>query len=138
MTRCPVDDKLISRFRGTWSEQGAFETQVFAYMKTFRFTGSPALYIECDVRMCHGRCPSQPCHWRNAKSVSKRSVGAPLGLTGPLGSSLGQVGAQLGGQGDGQAGQPTQAPALSENVNLFQSLRVLQEGESLDGVTSAN
>ncbi|XP_034256923.1 uncharacterized protein LOC117654416 [Thrips palmi] len=131
---CPVDDKLISRFRGTWSEQGAFETQVFAYMKTFRFTGSPALYIECDVRMCHGRCPSQPCHWRNAKSVSKRSVGEPLGLTGPLGAS------QTVGQTLGQTlGQPTQAPsALSENVNLFQSLRVLQEGESLDGVTSAN
>lgn len=55
--RCPVDDKLISRFRGSWSESGVFETQVFAYMKTFRFTGSPALYIECDVRMCHGRCP---------------------------------------------------------------------------------
>jgi len=55
--RCPVDDKLISRFRGSWSETGVFETQVFAYMKTFRFTGSPALYIECDVRMCHGRCP---------------------------------------------------------------------------------
>lgn len=54
---CPVDDKLISRFRGSWSETGVFETQVFAYMKTFRFTGSPALYIECDVRMCHGRCP---------------------------------------------------------------------------------
>lgn len=54
---CPVDDKLISRFRGSWSESGLFETQVFAYMKTFRFTGSPALYIECDVRMCHGRCP---------------------------------------------------------------------------------
>lgn len=55
--RCPVDDKLISRFRGSWSETGVYETQVFAYMKTFRFTGSPALYIECDVRMCHGRCP---------------------------------------------------------------------------------
>lgn len=55
--RCPVDDKLISRFRGSWSESGVFETQIFAYMKTFRFTGSPALYIECDVRMCHGRCP---------------------------------------------------------------------------------
>lgn len=55
--RCPADDKLISRFRGSWSESGVFETQVFAYMKTFRFTGSPALYIECDVRMCHGRCP---------------------------------------------------------------------------------
>lgn len=54
---CPVDDKLISRFRGSWSETGVYETQVFAYMKTFRFTGSPALYIECDVRMCHGRCP---------------------------------------------------------------------------------
>lgn len=54
---CPVDDKLISRFRGSWSDTGVYETQVYAYMKTFRFTGSPALYIECDVRMCHGRCP---------------------------------------------------------------------------------
>ena len=52
-----MDDKLISRFRGSWSDSGLFETQVYAYMKTFRFTGSPALYIECDVRMCHGRCP---------------------------------------------------------------------------------
>ncbi|XP_015610501.1 uncharacterized protein LOC107275166 isoform X1 [Cephus cinctus] len=102
---CPVDDKLISRFRGSWSESGLFETQVFAYMKTFRFTGSPALYIECDVRMCHGRCPSQPCHWRNAKNVAKRSVDA---LEGPT----------------------TAATSLSENVNLFQSLRVLQEGET--------
>ncbi|KAF3426982.1 hypothetical protein E2986_05213 [Frieseomelitta varia] len=102
---CPVDDKLISRFRGSWSESGLFETQVFAYMKTFRFTGSPALYIECDVRMCHGRCPSQPCHWRNAKNVAKRS--------------LPEI-----------AGSSTPATSLSENVNLFQSLRVLQEGEA--------
>ncbi|XP_068975414.1 uncharacterized protein [Bombus flavifrons] len=102
---CPVDDKLISRFRGSWSESGLFETQVFAYMKTFRFTGSPALYIECDVRMCHGRCPSQPCHWRNAKNVAKRS--------------LPEIG-----------GPSTPATSLSENVNLFQSLRVLQEGEA--------
>ncbi|XP_034947849.1 uncharacterized protein [Chelonus insularis] len=101
---CPVDDKLISRFRGSWSETGLFETQVFAYMKTFRFTGSPALYIECDVRMCHGRCPSQPCHWRNSKNVAKRS----LAIGGPT----------------------TPATSLSENVNLFQSLRVLQEGEA--------
>ncbi|XP_041981640.1 uncharacterized protein LOC121735039 [Aricia agestis] len=96
---CPVDDKLISRFRGSWSEAGVFETQVYAYMKTFRFTGSPALYIECDVRMCHGRCPSQPCHWRNMKSVRRRSA------------------------------EVTDAPRLSENISLFQSLRVLQEGE---------
>ncbi|CAF4875975.1 unnamed protein product [Pieris macdunnoughi] len=98
---CPVDDKLISRFRGSWSESGVFETQVYAYMKTFRFTGSPALYIECDVRMCHGRCPSQPCHWRNMKSVRRRSVEETASV----------------------------APRLSENISLFQSLRVLQEGE---------
>ncbi|KAL1513026.1 hypothetical protein ABEB36_002510 [Hypothenemus hampei] len=105
---CPVDDKLISRFRGSWSEAGVFETQVFAYMKTFRFTGSPALYIECDVRMCHGRCPSQPCHWRNVKNVRKRSI-----------------------EGSNSTSSTTPAPVpLSENVNLFQSLTVLQEGET--------
>lgn len=107
---CPVDDKLISRFRGSWSESGVYETQVFAYMKTFRFTGSPALYIECDVRMCHGRCPSQPCHWRNVKGVKKRSV-----------DSI----------------STTAQPSLSENINLFQSLRVLQEGET-DERTASN
>ncbi|XP_035789594.1 uncharacterized protein LOC118465446 isoform X2 [Anopheles albimanus] len=95
---CPVDDKLISRFRGSWSDTGVFETQVYAYMKTFRFTGSPALYIECDVRMCHGRCPSQPCHWRNLKGVSKR-----------------------------EAVQPKLNSTLSDNISLFQALRVLQE-----------
>ncbi|CAO1333845.1 unnamed protein product [Diamesa hyperborea] len=97
---CPVDDKLISRFRGSWSDSGIFETQVYAYMKTFRFTGSPALYIECDVRMCHGRCPSQPCHWRNLKGVTKRE--AP---TEPINSTL------------------------SDNISLFQSIRVLQDEE---------
>ncbi|XP_050294575.1 uncharacterized protein LOC126734841 isoform X2 [Anthonomus grandis grandis] len=103
---CPVDDKLISRFRGSWSETGVFETQVFAYMKTFRFTGSPALYIECDVRMCHGRCPSQACHWRNIKNVRKRRAIE-------------------------SGNSSTAAPIpLSENVNLFKSLTVLQEGET--------
>jgi hypothetical protein len=96
---CPVDDKLISRFRGSWSDSGIFETQVYAYMKTFRFTGSPALYIECDVRMCHGRCPSQPCHWRNLKGVSKRAV----------------------------TSEPPSNVTLSDNISLFQSLRVIQE-----------
>lgn len=47
----------MSPFRGTWSHTNLYETQVYAYLKTFRFTGSPALYIECDVRMCHGQCP---------------------------------------------------------------------------------
>ncbi|XP_023159628.2 uncharacterized protein LOC111591930 [Drosophila hydei] len=118
---CPVDDKLISRFRGSWSDSGVFETQVYAYMKTFRFTGSPALYIECDVRMCHGRCPSQPCHWRNLKAVTKRDT-----------SNMTATNLSLPPLSDA-AIEATESPAqasLSENVNLFQSLRVLQEGES--------
>lgn len=49
---------------------------------------------------------SQPCHWRNAKNVVKRSVPEMIG------------------------GPSTPATSLSENVNLFQSLRVLQEGEA--------
>ncbi|TDG53364.1 hypothetical protein AWZ03_000179 [Drosophila navojoa] len=118
---CPVDDKLISRFRGSWSDSGVFETQVYAYMKTFRFTGSPALYIECDVRMCHGRCPSQPCHWRNLKAVTKRDT-----------SNMTATNLSLPPLSDAEV-EATESPAqasLSENVNLFQSLRVLQEGET--------
>lgn len=69
---CPVDDKLISPFRGSWSDSGVYETQVYAYLKTFRFTGSPALYIECDVRMCHGRCPVSVSVWRSYNSKIMR------------------------------------------------------------------
>ena len=55
---CPVDTKLISKFQGSWGMSNSmYETVVFAHMKTFRFTGTPALYIECDIRMCHGKCP---------------------------------------------------------------------------------
>lgn len=46
---------------------------------------------------------NQPCHWRNSKSVKKRSADTV---------------------------NDTQSPGLSENINLFQSLRVLQEGET--------
>ncbi|XP_046402964.1 uncharacterized protein LOC124168740 [Ischnura elegans] len=148
---CPVDEKLISRFRGSWSEGGVFETQVFAYMKTFRFTGSPALYIECDVRMCHGRCPSQPCHWRNAKGSRRRrrrSSGAHT-LTAVVSSSTQTSSPAIIApttQGESTAvssalastaspSLSSTAPpegALSENLSLFQSLRVLQEGEDGD------
>nr|XP_044250616.1 uncharacterized protein LOC108068885 [Drosophila takahashii] len=119
---CPVDDKLISRFRGSWSDSGVYETQVYAYMKTFRFTGSPALYIECDVRMCHGRCPSQPCHWRNLKAVTKRDTSnmTATNLSIP----------PLSADGEGLTTENPPSNSLSENVNLFQSLRVLQEGET--------
>ena len=55
---CPVDTKLISKFQGSWGMANSmYETVIYAHMKTFRFTGTPALYIECDIRMCHGRCP---------------------------------------------------------------------------------
>ena len=53
---------------------------------------------------------SQPCHWRNAKTLTKRSILSP-----------------------------TLAPtsqALSENVSLFQSLRVLQDGEATESEAS--
>nr|NP_647901.1 uncharacterized protein Dmel_CG15020 [Drosophila melanogaster]AAF47899.1 uncharacterized protein Dmel_CG15020 [Drosophila melanogaster] len=119
---CPVDDKLISRFRGSWSDSGVYETQVYAYMKTFRFTGSPALYIECDVRMCHGRCPSQPCHWRNLKAVTKRDTSNMTATNISI--------PPLSADGEGLTTESPTANSLSENVNLFQSLRVLQEGET--------
>ena len=55
---CPQDDKIMSKFQGTWGMDGSvYQTVVYAHMKTFRFTGTPALYVECDIRMCHGRCP---------------------------------------------------------------------------------
>ena len=55
---CPYDDKIMSKFQGTWGMDGSvYQTVVYAHMKTFRFTGTPALYVECDIRMCHGRCP---------------------------------------------------------------------------------
>ena len=60
---CPVDEKLISRFQGTWGmTNNMYDTLVYAHMKTFRFTGTPALYIECDIRMCHGKCPVRNLH----------------------------------------------------------------------------
>lgn len=48
---------------------------------------------------------SQPCHWRNVKNLRKRSIA------------------------DNNSSLVT-PPSLSENLNLFQSLRVLQEGET--------
>ena len=60
---CPIDEKLISRFQGTWGmTDNMYDTLIYAHMKTFRFTGTPALYIECDIRMCHGKCPVSSFH----------------------------------------------------------------------------
>ncbi|KOB76467.1 Uncharacterized protein OBRU01_05706 [Operophtera brumata] len=59
---CPVDDKLISRFRGSWSESGVFETQ------------------------------SQPCHWRNMKSVKPPKEGQTCMKTSALSAIMASCG----------------------------------------------
>ncbi|XP_076053513.1 uncharacterized protein LOC143032531 [Oratosquilla oratoria] len=107
---CPVDEKLISHFEGTLSSEGIYETQVYAFMKTFRFTGSPALYIECDVRMCHGDCPSQACHWRQGKR-ERRSLG----------------------EESGHSKTPSITPNISESLNLFQALQVVRDDQAPSG-----
>ncbi|KAL3205036.1 hypothetical protein MRX96_011354 [Rhipicephalus microplus] len=38
--------------------------------EAFRFTGSRALYVECDVHMCHSSCPTQQCSWRQRRKRS--------------------------------------------------------------------
>ncbi|GAB6029397.1 hypothetical protein CHUAL_005156 [Chamberlinius hualienensis] len=75
---CPVESKLISDFKGIDLHHGVYESKVYAYFKAFRFTGSPALYIECDVRMCHGICPKQKCYWRNLRGRDELSGGELL------------------------------------------------------------
>ncbi|KAG1657268.1 hypothetical protein GQR58_023459 [Nymphon striatum] len=53
---CPSQEKLISAFQGKSTQSTVKQTALSAYFKAFRFTGSPALYIECDVHMCKGSC----------------------------------------------------------------------------------
>ncbi|XP_046645428.1 uncharacterized protein LOC124335963 [Daphnia pulicaria] len=110
---CPINEKLISRFRGTWTDAGLYETQVFAYMKAFRFTGSPALYLECDIRMCHGHCPTQPCYWRNSRELTKRDTNSV-------------------------ARSAKANTTLSENLSLFQALQVIADDETAADELSNN
>ncbi|XP_071532451.1 uncharacterized protein [Panulirus ornatus] len=107
---CPLDESLISHFEGARRTEGVFETQVYAFMKTFRFTGSPALYLECDVRMCHGDCPIQPCHWRRKKK-QRRSVH------------------QQQQQEDNN--DPEESTNVSESLSLFQSIQVVRDDQLL-------
>lgn len=55
--RCVTNEKLISPFRGTYNTDDGHQVSLYAYLKAFRFTGSPALYLECDIHMCHNKCP---------------------------------------------------------------------------------
>ncbi|GFY39680.1 ZP domain-containing protein [Trichonephila inaurata madagascariensis] len=54
---CVIQEKLISPFRGSTNPERSQQVTLYSYLKAFRFTGSPALYLECDVHMCHGSCP---------------------------------------------------------------------------------
>lgn len=54
---CVTNEKLISPFRGTYNTDDGHQVTLYAYLKAFRFTGSPALYLECDIHMCHNKCP---------------------------------------------------------------------------------
>lgn len=61
---------------------------------------------------------SQPCHWRNIKSVTKRDVSNTT-ITSELAES------------------EKKEKSVSDNISLFQSLRVLQEGEGEDSYSSS-
>eukprot|EP00095_Tigriopus_kingsejongensis_P011002 maker-scaffold281_size224178-snap-gene-1.32 protein:Tk11002 transcript:maker-scaffold281_size224178-snap-gene-1.32-mRNA-1 annotation:"hypothetical protein TcasGA2_TC010198" len=135
---CPVDEKLISKFQGSWGMDGAmYQTVIYAHMKTFRFTGTPALYIECDIRMCHGRCPTQSCNWRSVRR--RRSTGEidrePRGLEALTNDNdhffdLEDTEAGLDGEVSGTSPMaPANTTQLSENLRIFQSIHVLQGNE---------
>ncbi|XP_075549918.1 uncharacterized protein LOC142583371 isoform X1 [Dermacentor variabilis] len=95
---CTLQERLLSAFRGSHSTraEGGQEVALFAFLKAFRFTGSRALYIECDVHMCHSSCPTQQCSWRQRR---KRSAAPTL------------------------EGNDSATPF--ETLNLFQALEVL-------------
>ena len=101
-----------------------YETVIYAHMKTFRFTGTPALYIECDVRMCHGKCPVMPCDWREGGGHGvrrRRSAGNITTLEEDAREER-----SLGGVEVGEQGLPGN---FSESLNLFQSIQVLANEE---------
>lgn len=80
-------------------------------ISTYEYIASLGALYYCVLKILHFSFQSQPCHWRNMKSVRRRSVENPE--------------------------TASVAPRLSENISLFQSLRVLQEGEE-DSELAAN
>lgn len=61
---------------------------------------------------------SQRCHWRNLKSVAKREVTSNQTIL------------------EESEDKEKNEVSLSENVNLFQSLRVLQEEDGVEEETA--
>lgn len=52
-----VNERFISPFRGTYNDNDLRHVTLYAYLKAFRFTGSPVLYLECEIHMCQSACP---------------------------------------------------------------------------------
>lgn len=97
-----------------------------SFAQAFRFTGSPALYLECDIHMCHNKCPPQRCYWRN---LSKRSIsnetyyeneqyGEPFSV-GRYNFTLPRAGEQPVIASDNNS-----TGVISESLSLFQALEV--------------
>lgn len=55
--RCVVNERFISPFRGTYNDNDLRHVTLYAFLKAFRFTGSPVLYLECEIHMCQSACP---------------------------------------------------------------------------------
>lgn len=52
-----MNERFISPFRGTYNDNDLKHVTLYSYLKAFRFTGSPVLYLECEVHMCQTACP---------------------------------------------------------------------------------
>ena len=126
-----------------------YETVIYAHMKTFRFTGTPALYIECDVRMCHGKCPvsskvqqinqtydsrcnqTMPCDWREGALGGGHSVRRRRRSTGNITAVLPDQLVEDEEEDDkvDVDRAPKSLGNFSESLNLFQSIQVLANEE---------
>ena len=125
---------MIAKFQGTWAQRDSmYETVIYAHMKTFRFTGTPALYIECDIRMCHGSCPTQPCNWREGKHSSKvRRRRSLANITTVTDNEMESADVSV----DEAESADTTNSSFSESLRLFQSLQVLANEEDREALSN--
>lgn len=90
-----------------------------------------------QINSCFSISPrkSQPCHWRNLKGVAKREV-SNYNITASFSTPAVETSLLSIDETDLSTHQNEVSEksdiSLSENVSLFQSLRVLQEGETDD------
>lgn len=151
---CVVNERFISPFRGTYNDQDLKQVTLYAYLKAFRFTGSPVLYLECEIHMCQSACPPQMCYWRQ---LSKRSADYSEFNITETGESLYRpteidtiqqqvdgeftvwkdedekrkgLAARQGRNMKGKDNEKRNNSVIADSVNLFQALEVRQNPES--------